>query len=58
MDYHAKNGSKYGVLQIHVDGSAFKKIAEIWPRFKDESCNLRLSLAARGVNPFGEIIYT
>jgi hypothetical protein len=41
-----------------VDGSAFKKIEEIWPNFKDEPRNLRLSLAADGVNPFGELIST
>jgi hypothetical protein len=55
MDYHAKNISKDGVLRIPADGSAFKKIEEIWPNFKDEPHNLRLSLAADGVNPFGEL---
>jgi hypothetical protein len=41
-----------------VDGSAFKKIEEIWPHFKDEPRNLRLSLVVDGVNPFGELIST
>ena len=34
IDYHAKNRSKDGVLRMPVDGSTFKKIEEIWPRFK------------------------
>jgi hypothetical protein len=38
-----------------ADGSSFKKIEEIWPHFKVEPRNLRLSLAADGVNPFGEL---
>ena len=28
---------------------------EKWPHFKEELCNVRLSLAADGVNPFGEM---
>ena len=31
----------------------FFKIEEICPKFKDESHDLRLSLASDGVNPFG-----
>ena len=40
---------------MHVDGSAFRNIEEKWLSFKQEPRNLRLSLAANGVNPFGEI---
>ena len=36
----------------------FKKIEEIWPKFKEETCNLRLSLVANDVNPFGELRLT
>ena len=38
-----------------VDGSTFKEIEEKWPHFKEEPRNLKLSLAADGVNPFGEM---
>ena len=38
-----------------ADGSAFRKIEEKWESFKDESRNVRFSLAADDVNPFGEI---
>ena len=54
MDYHVKNISEDGVLQIPADGSALKNIEEKWPIFKDEPRNIRLSLAADGFNPFGE----
>lgn len=55
MDYHEKNISKYGVLQMSTYGFAFKKIKEIWSHLKDEPYNLRFSLTADGVNPFGNI---
>jgi hypothetical protein len=55
MDYHAKKKSKDGVLLIPADGYAFKKIKEIWPHFKVEPCNIRLSLATEGVNPYGDL---
>ena len=58
MDYHAKNRSEDGVIQIPIYGFAFKKIEEIWSHFKVIPCNLRLSLAANSVNPFGELIST
>ena len=52
MDYHARNISGDGVLQMFVDGYAFREIEEKWEDFKDEPHNVRLSLAADGVNPF------
>ena len=55
MDYHARNRSGDGVLQMPVNGSAFREIEEKWADFKDEPRNVRLSLVADGVNPFGEI---
>jgi hypothetical protein len=36
-------------------GSALSYIEEKWPIFKEETRNVRLSLAADGVNPFGEL---
>ena len=36
------------------DGPAFRCIEEKWPIFKEEPRNVKLSLAADGVNPFGE----
>lgn len=38
-----------------TDGSAFMDIEEKWPHFKKEPRNLRISLAADGVNTFGEM---
>ena len=55
MDFHAKNRSRDDVLRMLPDGSAFRCIKEKWPIFKEEPCNVKLSLAADGVNPFGEI---
>ena len=55
MDYHAKIISEDGFLQMHADGSALKNIEEKWLIFKDEPCNVRLSLAVDGFNPFGEL---
>jgi hypothetical protein len=60
MDYHARNKSEDGVIRMAAYGSAFREIEEKWEDFKDEPHNVRLSLAADGLNPFGEIrsIYT
>ena len=58
MDYHARNRSEYDVLKMPADGSLYKNIEERWPIFKEEPCNVRLSLAADGVNPFGELCST
>ena len=41
-----------------IDGSSLKNIEEKWPIFKDEPCNVILSLATDGFNPFGEFRYT
>ena len=58
MDFHAKNRSRQDVLQIPVDGPAFRYIEEKWPIFKEEPRNVKLSLAANGVHPFGELCST
>jgi hypothetical protein len=55
MDYHAQNRSEDGVLRMLADGSLYKNIEERWPNFKQEPRNVRISLAADGVNPFGEL---
>ena len=34
---------------------AFKEIEETWSHFKEEPHNLKLSLAANGVNPYGDM---
>jgi hypothetical protein len=39
-----------------ADGSLYKNIEERWPIFKEEPRNVRISLAADGVNPFGELM--
>ena len=38
-----------------ADGFAFRYMEEKWPHFKEEPRNLRISLAAYGVNPFVEM---
>jgi hypothetical protein len=38
-----------------IYGSALNYIEEKWPIFKEEPRNVKLSLAADGVNPFGEL---
>ena len=43
------------VLRMPADGSALKLIEEKWPIFKEDPRNVRISLAADGVNPFGEL---
>jgi hypothetical protein len=55
MDFHAKNRSRDDVLRMPTDGSALNYIEEKWPIFKEEPRNVILSLAADGVNPFGEL---
>jgi hypothetical protein len=58
MDFHAKNRSQDDVLRMPVDGSALNYIKEKWPIFKEEPHNVRISLEADSVNPFGELLYT
>ena len=55
MDFHAKNKSQDDVLRILAYGSSFRCIEEKWPNLKEEPHNVKLSLAADGVNPFGEL---
>ena len=52
MDYHARNKNQDDVIRIPADGTAFRDIEEKWPHFKEEPCNIRISLAADGINPF------
>ena len=60
MDYHVRNRSQDDVIRMPTDGSAFRDMEEKWPYFKEEPCNLRISLAVDGVNPFAQMgsIYT
>ena len=53
MDFHAKNRSLDDVFRMPADGSTLKFIEEMWPIFKEDPRNVRISLAADGVNPFG-----
>ena len=55
MDYHAWNRSEDDVLRMPTNGSLYKNIEERWPIFKEEPRNVRISLEANSVNPFGEI---
>ena len=53
MDYHARNKSQDDVIRMPADGSEFRDMDEKWPHFKEQHHNIRFSLAADGVNPFG-----
>jgi hypothetical protein len=55
MDFYAKNRSRDDVLQMFADGSALKYIEEKWKFFKEEPCNVKLSLVVDGVKPFEEL---
>ena len=55
MYYHARNISQDDVIQMPTDGSTFRDMEEKWPHFKEEPRNLRISLAADGVNPFSKM---
>jgi hypothetical protein len=55
MDFHAKNISQDDSLRMLAYGSALNYIKQKWPIFKEEPRNVRISLAADGVNPFGEL---
>ena len=52
MDYQAKNRSQDDVIRMPTDGTAFRDIED---HFKEEPRNLRISLAANGVNPFSQM---
>ena len=56
MYYHAGHRHLYDFMQILGDGFAFRDVEEIWPIFKEEPCNVRLSFVVDGVNPFRELI--
>ena len=55
MDYHSRNKSEYDVIRMPTDGTNFRDVEEKWPHFKEEPCNLMISLAADGVNPFAQM---
>jgi hypothetical protein len=55
MDHHARNRSADVVLQMNVDGYAFREVEEKWVDLKDEPHNVRLSLESGGVNPLIEL---
>ena len=40
---------------MHADGSVFIGMEEKWPHFKEEPRNLRIYLAAYGVDSFAEL---
>ena len=52
MDYHARNRSQDDIIRMPAYGYAFKDMEGKWPHFKEEPRNIRISLAADGVNPF------
>ena len=55
MDYHARNRSQDDVIRMPTDGTDFRDIEEKWPHFKEEPRNLRIYLAAEGVDPFAQM---
>ena len=57
MDYHARNIIQDDVIRMPAYGSAFRNMGEKWPHFKEEPRNIRISLAADGLNPFAHMKY-
>jgi hypothetical protein len=57
MDYQSWNISEDGVLRMLSYAYAFSYIKERCPIFKEETHNVKISLAIDGVNPFGELRY-
>ena len=55
MDYHAHNRSQDDIMRMPTYGLTFNEIEEKWPHFKEYPRNLKLSLVADGVNPFGDM---
>ena len=58
MDFHEKNKSEDDLPRMPTDGSTLKNIEEKLSIFKEEPCNVILSLEVDGVNPFGELCST
>lgn len=58
MDYYSNNISGYGVLRMPAYGSTFRENKEKYVDLKNELHNVRISLAADGVNTFKELRYT
>ena len=60
MDYHARNKIQGDVSRMPTYGSTFRDMEEKWPHFQEEPHNIRIYLAADGVNPFAHMksIYT
>ena len=54
MDYHAHYRIQDDILWMPTDGYAFRDMKEKWPHFKEEPRNVRISLAAYAVNPYGK----
>ena len=42
-------------MRMSTDSSTFKEIEETWSHFKEEPRDLKLSLVADGVNPYGDM---
>ena len=42
-------------MWMPIDDSTFKEIEETWSHFIEEPRNLKLSLAADGANPYGDM---
>ena len=56
--WHHNNKSKDGNMRHPVDSEAWELIDTKWPEFSMEPRNLRLGLAADGINPFSSLSST
>jgi hypothetical protein len=54
MVWHAENKSSNGLVRHVPNSKAWAHIDASWPNSANEFCNVRLRLAADGVNPYGE----
>lgn len=52
LTWHANDREVDGYLRHPADAASWKSIDKKWPAFSDESRNLRLAVAADGINPY------
>lgn len=53
LTWHASERTIDGLLRHPADSTDWKLVDHLWPDFASESRNLRLALAADGINPYG-----
>ncbi|XP_042455044.1 uncharacterized protein LOC122039303 [Zingiber officinale] len=55
LTWHADSTRVVGQLRYPIDSSSWKLVDHMWPDFRSEVRNIRLALAADGINPHSNI---